>query len=225
MNQFEHLKEEDSGEQEMKEINDTDGGTINNNNNNIRRKVEPLVWIVGCSIIRRLHTHIRAQRLDESLGLRCEIRWAPDTGPWERLLPALRSLSASSSRAPDVVLLHLGGDSLLHEGRNRLGFLRLITRDLSECFRMFPGTRFLFSEILPRLRWRGQTGKSYGVERGRRWVNGRVCRFLAERQMRRVRHRNIGLIHLCGDGVHLSPEGNQRLMSNLRDALQEELRR
>lgn len=39
MNQFEHLKEEDSGDhEEIKDHNEIDGGSINNNNNNIRRK-------------------------------------------------------------------------------------------------------------------------------------------------------------------------------------------
>ncbi|XP_018961838.2 eukaryotic translation initiation factor 4E type 2-like [Cyprinus carpio] len=39
MNQFEHLKEEDCGEHEMKNSNESDGGSVNNNNNNIRHKM------------------------------------------------------------------------------------------------------------------------------------------------------------------------------------------
>uniref|UniRef100_A0A671N3P2 Eukaryotic translation initiation factor 4E type 2-like n=1 Tax=Sinocyclocheilus anshuiensis TaxID=1608454 RepID=A0A671N3P2_9TELE len=42
MNQFENLKEEDCGEQEeMKDSNETDGGSINNNNNIRRKMVTP----------------------------------------------------------------------------------------------------------------------------------------------------------------------------------------
>lgn len=186
-------------------------------------EVEPRVWVVGDSAIHRLHTHICDQRLDPDLGLHCQISWASDSTLWEHLLPALRFLRTTAP-APDLIVVHLGGDSLCREGRDRLGFLREMKRDLSECFRLFPGARLLFSEILPRLRWRGQRSRT-GVERSRRWINGKVSGFLAETQMRRIRHTNIGLLHLCRDGVHLSPEGNQRLLSNLREALQEELRR
>lgn len=185
----------------------------------------PRVWIVGSSIIRRLHAHICEQSLDENLDLRCEITWDGRGGRlWEQLFLALRSLRARA-RAPDFLIIHLGGNSLCREGRDRVDFLREIKRDLAKCFKMFPRTRFVFSHILPRLSWRGQTGRTgYGIERSRRWINGKVSGFLAERQMRCIHHRNICLSHLSCDGVHLSPEGNQLLLSNIRDALQVELR-
>ncbi|KAK9977071.1 hypothetical protein ABG768_018892, partial [Culter alburnus] len=85
--------------------------------------------------------------------------------------------------------------------------------DLAEVFRMLPRTRLLFSFILPRLNWRGQTARSaYGIERSRRWLNSAIAGFLAERQMRCVRHSNIDLSHLSRDGDHLSPEGNELLL-------------
>lgn len=184
----------------------------------------PRVWIVGSSIIRRLHSHICEQRLDENLDLRCEISWDGRGGRlWEQLIPALRSLRARAP-APDILIIHLGGNSLLREGRNRLGFLRDMMRDLTKCFQLFPCTRIVFSHILPRQIWRGQTGRTgYGVERGRRWINKKVSDFLAERGMRTIGHQNICLSHLCRDGVHLNPEGNQLLLGNLREALQVEL--
>ncbi|MGL4763542.1 MAG: hypothetical protein ACRC2N_00650, partial [Aeromonas sp.] len=94
-----------------------------------------------------------------------------------------------------------------------------------EVFRMFPGTKVLFSFILPRRNWRGQSARStYGVERSRRWVNGSMAGFLAERRMRCIRHYNIDPSHLIADGVHLSPGGNELFMRNLKEALQAELR-
>lgn len=186
----------------------------------------PRVWIVGSSIIRRLYAHIGEQGLDRSLGLRCRISWEGRGGRlWEQLLPVLRSLRAKAP-APDILIIHLGGNSLCREGRNRLDFLREMKTDLAEVFRMLPRTRLLFSFILPRLNWQGQTAKSaYGIEWSRQWLNSAIAGFLAERQMRCVRHSNINLSHLSRDGVHLSPEGNERLLRNLREALQVELRR
>ncbi len=180
----------------------------------------PRVWVVGSSIVRRLHAHVCEQGLEENLDLRCEITWDGRGGRlWEQLLPTLRSLRARAP-PPDILVIHLGGNSM-----DRVGFLREIKRDLGKCFLMFPSTKLVFSHILPRLSWRGQTGRTgYGLERSRRWINGKVSAFLAERQMRCIHHRNICLSHLSSDGVHLSPEGNQLLLVNLREALQVELR-
>ena len=142
------------------------------------------------------------------------------------LICAVRSpgMAEEVDSAPDILIIHLGGNSLCRGGRDRLSFLREIKRDLATCFIMFPSTRLVFSHILPRLNWRGQRARTgYGVEKGRRWINSKVAGFLAGRQMRCIRHRNICLSHLCRDGVHLSREGNQLLLGNLREALREEL--
>ncbi|KAK2860271.1 hypothetical protein Q7C36_004437 [Tachysurus vachellii] len=153
------------------------------------------VWIVGSSIIRRLYAHIREQGLDKHLGLRCSITWEGRGGKlWEQLLPVLRSLRAKAP-APDILVIHFGGNSLCREGRNHLDILREIKTDLAEVLR-----------------------SAYGIERSRRWLNSTVAGFLAERQMHC--HSNIDLSHLSRDGVHLSPEGNELLLSNLREGLQ-----
>ncbi|KAF4115059.1 hypothetical protein G5714_002548 [Onychostoma macrolepis] len=77
--------------------------------------------------------------------------------------------------------------------------------DLTRVFKLIPATKVLFSDILPRLNWRGQTGRSaYGIERSRRWLNGAMSGFLSERNMHCIPHRNISLLHLIRDGVHLS---------------------
>ncbi|KAK9977141.1 hypothetical protein ABG768_018962 [Culter alburnus] len=108
------------------------------------------VWIVGSSIIQRLYAHICEQGLARSLGLRCSITWEGKVGRlWEQLLPVLRSLRATAP-APDILIIHLGGNSVCWEGRNRLDFLREMQTDLAEVFRMLPRTRLLFSSILPR---------------------------------------------------------------------------
>ncbi|ROL50896.1 hypothetical protein DPX16_3530 [Anabarilius grahami] len=137
----------------------------------------PRVWIVGSSIIRRLYAHICEQGLDRNLGLRCRITWEGRGGRlWEQLLPVLRSLRTKAP-APDILVIHLGGNSVCREGRNRLDFLREMKTDLAEVLRLLPRTRLLFSSILPRLNWRGQIARSaYGIERSRRWLNKRDCR-------------------------------------------------
>ncbi|KAL1277157.1 hypothetical protein QQF64_023830 [Cirrhinus molitorella] len=181
----------------------------------------PRVWIVGSSDICML----QADLCHKNLCLPCFITWDGEGGRlWEHLLPTLRSLKATGPE-PEILVVHLGGSSLCLEGRNRLDILREIKADLTRVFEMFPRTRVLFSDILPRLKWRGQTGRTaYGIERSRRWLNGAVSGFLSDRNMRCIWHGNIGLTHLIKDGVHLGPEGNQLFLNNLREALQVELK-
>ncbi|KAK2905468.1 hypothetical protein Q8A67_007267 [Cirrhinus molitorella] len=181
----------------------------------------PHVWIVVSLIIQSLYAHVCEQGLNRSLGLRCTVIWEGRGGRlWEQLLPVLWSLRAKAP-APDILIIHLGGNSLCCEGHNRLDFLQEMKTDLAEVLRMLPRTRLLFSFILPYLNLRGQTARTaYGVKRSRQWFNGAMSFFLAERQMRCIHHSNIDLSHLTRDKVHLSPEGNELLLSNFREALQ-----
>ncbi|KAL1261376.1 hypothetical protein QQF64_006641 [Cirrhinus molitorella] len=186
----------------------------------------PRVWIVGSSIIRRLYAHVCEQGLDRSLGLRCKVKWEGRGGRlWEQLLPVLRSLRAKAP-APDILIIHLGGNSLCREGRNRLDFLREMKTDLAEVLGSFPEPASLFPLFCPRLHGEGRLlGPAYGSNGAGGGSTVAISGSLAERQMRCIRHSNIDLSHLTRDGVHLSPEGNELLLSNLREALEVELRR
>ncbi|KAK2892348.1 hypothetical protein Q8A67_012336 [Cirrhinus molitorella] len=177
---------------------------------------QPCVWVIGSSYIRRL----QADLSDQNLGLPCSIVWDGKGGRlWEHLIPTLRSLRARG-------LITYPSWGLCLEGRNKQDFLWEIKDDLSRVFRMFPRTTVLFSDILPRLNRRGQTGRSaYGIERSRRWLNGAVSGFLSDHHMSCIWHPNIVLTHLIKDGVHLGPEANRLFLTNLREALQEELKR
>lgn len=182
------------------------------------------IWLVGSSYIHRLYAYIREHGLDRNLGLSCRITWAGRGGRrWEDLIPVLRSLRARAA-APDLLLIHLGGNSLCSEGRNRVDLLQQMKADMAEISWMFPHTRVLFSDILPRSNWRGQIGRTaYGIERSRRWLNGAMSGFMSERGMGCVYHRNIRLAHLIKDGVHLNSEGNELFLGNIQEALQNEL--
>ncbi|KAL0170896.1 hypothetical protein M9458_035492, partial [Cirrhinus mrigala] len=177
------------------------------------------VWIIGSSYIHRLHAYICERGLGRNLGLPCRITWDGRGGRrWEHLIPVLRSLRARSV-APDLLVIHLGGNSLCSEGRNRVDLLQLMMADMAEIFWMFPHTKILFSDILPRQNWRGQQARSsYGIEKSRRWLNSAIG-------MSCIYHRNIGLAHLIEDGVHLNSEGNELLLENFREALRSELQK
>lgn len=181
----------------------------------------PCVLVIGSSYIRRLYAYICEHGLDRNLGLPCRITWDGRGGRrWEHLVSVLHSHRARP--APHILVINLGGNSLCTEGRNRFQFLQQMKEDMVKVRQMLPSTIVLFSDILPRWKWRGQTGKSgYGLERSRRWLNGAMSGFTSScRHMGCIRHQNLGLSHLVEDGVHLTSEGNALFLGNIQGALQ-----
>ncbi|KAJ8350088.1 hypothetical protein SKAU_G00252180 [Synaphobranchus kaupii] len=142
----------------------------------------PRVWIIGSSLIARLQAHLGAFGLDQNLGLDWQITWACRGGRrWEHLMPLLRSKRADIHDDPDVMVIHLGGNSIGTYGNTRISLMRRMKTDIREIDLLFPKTKLMFSDILPRSNWRGQTATTgYGLERTRRRLNGAMFGFLSD---------------------------------------------
>ncbi|KAJ8381216.1 hypothetical protein SKAU_G00019940 [Synaphobranchus kaupii] len=142
----------------------------------------PCVWIIGSSLIARLQAHLGAFGLDQNLGLDCQITWAGRGGRrWEHLMPLLRSKRADIRNDPDVMVSHLGGNSIGTYGNTRISLMRCMKTDIREIDLLFPKTKLMFSDILPRWNWWGQTATTgYGLERTRRRLNGAMFGFLSD---------------------------------------------
>ncbi|KAJ8353657.1 hypothetical protein SKAU_G00212240 [Synaphobranchus kaupii] len=100
-----------------------------------------------------------------SLGLDARVQWFGWGGlRWERLLPFIHQ-SLRGRAAPDVLLIHCGGNDL---GNTKS--LRLVTdmkRDLQDLHRRFPGTKILLSAISQRRWWR--TANPGKIDKTRKW--------------------------------------------------------
>ncbi|KAI5614794.1 hypothetical protein C0J50_11104 [Silurus asotus] len=186
----------------------------------------PRVWLIGSSIIARLRSYLSANRLDKNLGLKCDIIWDGRGGRrWEHLLPLLHEKRAATHTDPDVIIIHLGGNSIGLPGTNRVDLMCRMKADIHEAHMLFPNSKIMFSDILPRRVWRHQTAASgYGMERTRRWLNGVMSGYMRELGMRCIHHREIGLEQLDQDGVHLNVEGNMLFEYILYNALSVEFR-
>ncbi|KAJ8356502.1 hypothetical protein SKAU_G00192960 [Synaphobranchus kaupii] len=109
------------------------------------------VWIVGDSYIRRGEERAR-ETMGTSLGLDARVQWFGWGGlRWERLLPFIHQ-SLRGRAAPDVLLIHCGGNDLGNTKSLRL--VADMKRDLQDLHRRFPGTKILLSAISQRRRWR-----------------------------------------------------------------------
>ncbi|KAI5614532.1 hypothetical protein C0J50_8968 [Silurus asotus] len=125
----------------------------------------PRVWIIGSSIIVRLRSYLSAHRLDENLGLDCDIIWDGEGGRrWEHLLPLLHEKRAATDSDPDIMIIHLGGNSIGRPGTNRVDLMCWMKSNIKEAHMLFPNTKIMFSDILPHQDWGHQTSASgYGT--------------------------------------------------------------
>ncbi|KAJ8356397.1 hypothetical protein SKAU_G00191910 [Synaphobranchus kaupii] len=146
----------------------------------VTEKFRDYLW--GSSLIARLQAHLGAFGLDQNLGLDCQITWAGRGGRrWEHLMPLLRSKRADICDDPDVMVIHLGGNSIGTYGNTRISLMRRMKADIREIDLLFPKTKLMFSDILPRWNRQGQTATTgYGLERTRRRLNGAMFGFLSD---------------------------------------------
>lgn len=113
------------------------------------------VWIVGSSVIKRAIVYARGNYDGLNLGLQrrnATVWWQGKEGmTWGELYHRVRYL-LTFEQTPDVLVIHCGGNSV---GAIKLKKYRLEVRDtLSRLMRLLPNTKFVWSQILPRLVWR-----------------------------------------------------------------------
>ena len=81
--------------------------------------------------------------------------------------PKLRTLS-DLEEAPDIIVLHVGGNDL---GQNTIGDLReIVKRQFRYIKNKFPNAKVIWSQILPRKRWR-YSDNNNAMERSRVRLN------------------------------------------------------
>ncbi|KAJ8381213.1 hypothetical protein SKAU_G00019910 [Synaphobranchus kaupii] len=154
----------------------------------------PRIWIIGSSLIARLQAHLGEFGLDQNLMLDCQITWSGRGGRrWEHLMPLLRSKRADIRDDPDVMVIHLGGNSIGTYGNTRISLMRRMKADITEIDLLFPKTKLMFSDIFPLWNWRGQTATTgYGLERTRRRLNGAMFGFLSDMGKCSVQYEDYG---------------------------------
>lgn len=120
---------------------------------------------------------------------------------------------------PEFLIVHVGtndlGNMSLGDLRNKLQrILKLVAEDL-------PGTRLVWSQMLPRLKWR-YSKNNKAMEKGRYRVNNAVAKFILNSGGYYLRYpdivRNEKLFN--PDGVHLSCIGNNIFINTLQAGIE-----
>ncbi|XP_056378996.1 translation initiation factor IF-2-like [Hyla sarda] len=182
-----------------------------------------LIWILGHSYVVRGAARAAVRPDGRQLGFsreKAQVRWLGQGGLlWGGVLPFLQKY-VDLDRAPDVLVLHVGGNDL--GGRTARSLMRDIKLDLLRIWSSFPGIFIIWSDIVARLKWRRARSVA-SLNRARAKVNRVVSRFVARNGGLAVRHRELEVASsefLGPDGVHLNPIGTDLWAWEIRDMLE-----
>ena len=177
------------------------------------------VWIVGHSYIYWAERYAATSSWGRDLGLGAlaHITWKGTRGmQWIQF----NRTTAFGPSPPDVLVVHLGGNDLPRFASKAL--IIDILRDLNWLKRRYPSLRILWSNITPRLAWRG-SGRTDAVNKARRGVNKVVRRGVCGGGLGSVIYHHR--IHVSNpesfrsDGVHLSEAGLELFLEDVKGGL------
>ncbi|XP_075704640.1 uncharacterized protein LOC142710253 isoform X2 [Rhinoderma darwinii] len=185
--------------------------------------VRPSVWLVGDSSLLGAERRAAVSPIGTSLGLyQADVFWKGFRGlRWLQILPEVVAISGLVAW-PTVLVVHAGGNDLCHTRLDQL--LALIKSDTERFALFFHNVILVWSEIFPRVIWRGARNAA-AVERSRRLLNIRVSRLVRSRGGVVVRHRRLEGDNqsLLSDGVHLNDSGLDIFLAGLQEGVQRAL--
>lgn len=138
---------------------------------------------------------------------------------WGRLISEVQRY-ALRDRAPDVLVLHLGGNDL--GVRSMVYISRDIKFDVWRWMQEFSKMVIVWSDMVARTTWR--MARSFeGVNRARREINREVSKFMVKNGGSAIRHLELEFEtwrYLRRDGVHLNDVGIDLWALGLQDGIQ-----
>lgn len=168
------------------------------------------IWIIGHSFVYWAHKRAGQRCYTSNLSLphaSFKVLWKGIRGlQWNNLFCHLSALSQRWP-SPNILIIHLGGNDVGKQ--STLDLIFMMKQDLHRIHLSFPGTRVLFSEMVPRLVWLSSP-ETKPLEKIRRRVNHSIAKFMPFLDSFSFRHVDLeggfsGLYRQ--DGVHLSDVG------------------
>ncbi|OCT77494.1 hypothetical protein XELAEV_18028586mg [Xenopus laevis] len=180
------------------------------------------VWIVGDSIIQQAEQRAKVRDNGEQLGFkesRVILQWNGVEGLcWDEVVPLIIQ-NAKHWGSPNMILIHCGGNDLGQCPMKHL--IKNIRKDFLRLWSLFPGVSLVWSEIIPRLQWRGARSVS-AIDRVRVKVNKAVSKFVQANGGVAIRHKDFDnqSVYYSADGVHLNEVGMELFNFTLRETIQ-----
>ena len=182
------------------------------------------IWIVGDSLVSRADewaasAHRHNLYLDPQ---RWCIRWlGKGSMTWQDLRSKIQWIGLHAT--PKIILIHLGGNDVVFTKMQKMK--RIMQRDFNHLFRLFPQTLIVWSEILPRLKWKYAPPTSPW----KCWDRKRLRFNQLGRQLVSVHPNGRVLKHdvtvdcpglFATDGCHMSPVGNALFCNSLQGGIE-----
>ncbi|XP_073466908.1 uncharacterized protein [Aquarana catesbeiana] len=187
----------------------------------------PLVWILGHSFVFWGAKRADVRPNGRQLGIprqEARVRWIGLSGMmWNRVRSEVHKF-ARWDRAPDVLVLHVGGNDM--GVRSMRDLIRDIKCDVLRLQAAFPGMVIVWSDMVGRRSWRWALS-DIKVDRARVKVNKEVSKFVMRNGGVTIRHRELEVDtwrYLRSDGVHLNDVGTDLWALGLQEGVQRALR-
>lgn len=179
------------------------------------------VWLVGSSIIKHAFVHARKSVDGVNLGLeriKSTIWWQGKSGMRIcEIIPKVKHL-LTLEEPPQVLVFHCGGNDI---GQNVSCVLGHDILKVIDCLRvLLPKSKFVWSQILPRLKYRNEIVHR-SLNRTRVRLNSLVATYIIKHGGAYIRYPEISEDNpdLFLDGVHLSDIGNNLFLYRLQQGL------
>lgn len=181
------------------------------------------MWIIGDSYVRR-GAQRAAQTIGSNLSLPgvrvCWFGWGGLR--WKGLLPFF-SHSLRGRAAPDVLIIHCGGNDLGEVSGVQL--VNAMKDDLDQLKLRHPGMKIMFSAVTQRCRWKAGANPAK-LDKSRKFINSVMATFVrslngAMIEHPHIRHDSPGLF--LKDGVHFTPRGNDMFLITVANCLKDHI--
>lgn len=180
------------------------------------------VWIVGSSIIKDAFVSAKSRPGGTCLGLsrlNVSIWWQGKRGRVTRQIKGKIRLMKKYEDPPQFIILHVAGNDL---GCEKVGFLRNNLKNIIRWILIeLPNTTIIWSQILPRLKWRYSDNQT-AMHECRYRINNSIASFVTKLGGHYIRYPDIhrNYTFLKSDGVHLTPVGNDIFLNIMQGAIE-----
>lgn len=139
---------------------------------------------------------------------------------WCHLLSSIQELQVKYP-VPKLLVIQCGGNDIADISLS--GLQKFMKRTLREIFEIFPTTRIVWSQILPRSCWRYAIS-NISAEISRKRISSSIATFVLNHGWASIKYLEISAFHptlILPDGVHLKNLGNFHYLTTLQNALKQ----
>jgi len=148
-----------------------------------------------------------------------KVQWQGQRGmKWNHLLPKVKYM-LSVTAPPSMLFVHVGGNDLTSIPLRKL--TEMAKYDLTALAGMCPQTVLVWSDVLPRIHYRGAQSDQK-MEKTRKTFNSSMRAFIKKENGKAIRHPKIQWDFpelFRDDGVHLNDKGNDAFLGTFHNSI------